>query len=114
MTNSPQLSDRGSTVSEMPRGTPSPKISITMHPDVHARMVRAANADGLTVSAWITKAAEDRLAIDEGLALVGEWEAEHGAFTDEELAWADEQVAAQTKAARRWKWEAAPSTTPER
>lgn len=84
-----------------------------MHPDVHQRMVRAAQDDGITVSAWITKAAEDRLAIEEGLALVSGWEAEHGAFTDEELAWGDAQVAEQLKVARGWKWDSEPSTTPE-
>jgi hypothetical protein len=78
----------------MPRGAPSPKISISIAPNVHARLVEAAEAEGVTVSAWIGRAAEDRLAINDGLALVAEWEAEHGAFTADELARADVRVRA--------------------
>ena len=33
---------------------------------------------------------DDAAIIKAGLAAVAEWEAENGAFTDEELAWADE------------------------
>jgi len=65
-----------------------------MAPGVHTRLVEAAEAEGVTVSAWITRAAEDRLAISEGLALVEAWEAEHGAFTVDEMALADERVRA--------------------
>ncbi|MEP1125429.1 MAG: hypothetical protein ABJH68_16205 [Ilumatobacter sp.] len=78
----------------MPRGAPSPKISISIAPSVHTRLVEAAEAEGVTVSAWITRAAEDRLAIIDGLALVAQWEAQHGAFTVDELARADERVRA--------------------
>jgi len=78
----------------MPRGAPSPKISISMAPEVHTRLVEAAEAEGVTVSAWITRAAEDRLAISDGLALVARWEAENGAFTVDEMARADERVRA--------------------
>jgi hypothetical protein len=94
MTIESQRSDHGATVSIMPRGAPSPKISISLASDVHIRLVEAAEAEGVTVSAWIGRAAEDRLAITEGLTLVAEWEAEHGAFTTDELARADERVRA--------------------
>ena len=87
-----QQSYRGPTVWIMPRGAPSPKISISIAPVVHSRLVEAAEAEGVTVSAWISSAVEDRLAISEGLALVAEWEAEHGAFTSDELSRADAQV----------------------
>jgi len=89
-----QWYDRSATLWFMPRGAPSPKISISLAPDVHARLVEEANAEGVTVSAWIGRAAEDRLAINDGLALVAKWEAEHGAFTPEELARADQKVRA--------------------
>ena len=78
----------------MPRGAPSPKISISMAPEVHTRLVEAAEAEGVSVSAWISRAAEERLAISDGLALVVQWEAEHGAFTVDELARADVRVRA--------------------
>ena len=94
MTSETQRSDRGATVSVMPRGAPSPKISISIAPEIHARLVEAAEAEGVTVSAWISRAAEDRLAIVDGLMLVAQWEAEHGAFTVDELARADVRVRA--------------------
>jgi len=37
-----------------------------------------------------TRALEDAAKIKAGLAAMEEWEAEHGAFTEEEIAWADE------------------------
>jgi HicB family len=69
----------------MPRGKPSPKIAITVDPDVHARIVAAAADEGVSVSAWMTAAARRALIVRDGLAAVAAWEAEHGAFTREEL-----------------------------
>jgi hypothetical protein len=69
----------------MPRGNPSPKLAITVDPDVHAQVVAAAAADGVSVSAWMTSAARRALRLRDGLAAVAEWEAEHGALTGEEL-----------------------------
>jgi hypothetical protein len=43
----------------------------------------------LSLSAWLTRAAEKALAIEDGLAAVAEWQAEHGALTPAELAAAD-------------------------
>ena len=79
--------------SVMPRGNPSPKLAITVDPDVHAGVVAAAAAEGVSVSAWMTEAARGALRVREGLAAVGEWEAEHGPLTDEELAAARRRVA---------------------
>lgn len=76
----------------MPRGNRSPKIAITVQPDVHRDV--AAAAQGVSVSAWMTDAARRALKIREGLAAVAEWEAEHGALTDEELEQARHRVAA--------------------
>jgi hypothetical protein len=70
----------------MPRGKPSPKLAITVDPDVHARVVAAAAEEGVSVSAWMTAAARRALVLRDGLAAVGEWEAEQGALTDQELA----------------------------
>lgn len=76
----------------MPRGNPSPKLAITVDPDVHEQIVAAAHADGVSVSAWMTEAARHALAIRDGLAAVAEWEAEHGAFTEAERAAARRRV----------------------
>jgi hypothetical protein len=69
----------------MPRGKPSPKLAITVDPDVHAQILAAAAAEGISVSAWMTAAARRALIVRDGLAAVAEWESEHGAFTREEL-----------------------------
>lgn len=73
-------------VASMPRGNPSPKLAITVDPDVYQGVVQAAKAQGVSVSAWMTEAARKALKIREGLAAVAEYEAEFGAFTDEERA----------------------------
>jgi hypothetical protein len=69
----------------MPRGRPSPKLAITVDPDVHQRVVAAASEDGVSVSAWMTQAARRALTVRDGLGAVAEWEAEHGKLTDAEL-----------------------------
>jgi hypothetical protein len=69
----------------MPRGNPAPKLAITVDPDVHAQIIAAAAAEGVSVSAWMTEAARRALIVRDGLAAVAEWEAEQGAFTPEEL-----------------------------
>lgn len=79
----------------MPRGNPSPKLAITVDPEVHAGILAAAAEDGTSVSAWITAAARRALLVRDGLRAVAEWEAEHGAFTEAELAHARDRVAVQ-------------------
>jgi DNA-binding IclR family transcriptional regulator len=79
----------------VPRGNPSPKLAITVDPDVHARVVAAATAEGVSISAWMTTAARRMLLIQDGLRAVVEWEAEHGAFTADELRQARKRVAAE-------------------
>lgn len=79
----------------MPRGNPSPKLAITVDPDVHAQVLAAAADDGISVSAWMTKAARRALLVRDGLAAVAEWEAEHGALSDAEMAAARQRVASQ-------------------
>lgn len=77
----------------MPRGNPSPKLAITVDPEVHGRVIDAAAAEGMSVSAWMTEAARQALILRDGLAAVLAWETEHGAFTDEELEAARSRVA---------------------
>ena len=77
----------------MPRGKPSPKLAITVDPEVHDRVVAAAAEDGLSVSAWMTAAARRALLVRDGLAAVAEWEQENGPLTDAELQSARERIA---------------------
>lgn len=77
----------------MPRGRPSPKLAITVDPDVHDRVIAAAEEGGVSVSAWMTAAARQALLIADGLRAVAEWEQEHGSFTPAELEAAHLRVA---------------------
>ena len=81
----------------MPRGRPSPKLAITIDPDVHEGVLGAAKEEGVSVSAWMTNAARQALLLREGLRAVAEWELEHGAFSDAELAEARTRVADETR-----------------
>jgi hypothetical protein len=85
----------------MPRGRPSPKMAITVDPEVHAGVIAAAAADGLSVSAWMTEAARRALVMRDGLAAVQEWESRHGAFTTEELDAARRRLTARVRRTRR-------------
>jgi hypothetical protein len=77
----------------MPRGNPAVKLAITVDSDVHAKVRDAAEADGTSVSAWITAAARRALLLRDGLAAVAEWESEHGALTKAELDAARSRIA---------------------
>jgi hypothetical protein len=85
----------------MPRGRPSPKLAITVDPDIYQRVRDAAAQEHVSVSAWMTEAARSALAVRDGLAAVAEWEAEHGALTATELADANRRVADQLDRARQ-------------
>jgi hypothetical protein len=85
----------------MPRGRPSPKLAITVDPDVHQRVRDAAAEEHVSISAWMTQAARSALAVRDGLKAVAEWEADHGALTDTELADARHNVAEMELARRR-------------
>jgi len=76
-------------------------MAITVDPDVHAGIVAAAAADGMSVSAWMTDAARQALVVRDGLAGVAEWEAQHGALTTEELDAARGRLSDRTRRARR-------------
>jgi len=69
----------------VPRGNPVVKLAISVDPDVHSEVIEAAEAEGLSVSAWMTAAARRALRIRDGLAAVAEWESQHGALTAQEL-----------------------------
>lgn len=85
----------------MPRGRPSPKIAITVDPDVYGGILAAAAAAGTSVSAWITAAAREALLIEDGLRAVAEWEKERGELSDEELQAARNSVASYLTASGR-------------
>jgi hypothetical protein len=65
------------------------KLSIALDAEVAEAAARAAEREGLSLSAWINKAADEALAIERGLEGVRAYEAEFGPFTPEQDAWAD-------------------------
>lgn len=65
------------------------KLSIALDSGVARAAADAAERQGISLSAWMNAAAERALLVEGGLAAVEEWEAEQGALTSEELAWAD-------------------------
>lgn len=85
----------------MPRGNPSPKLAITVDPDVHQRVIRAADEEGVSVSAWMTEAARRALVVRDGLAAVAEWERINGPLTPEEMAAARTRVARELTTGRK-------------
>jgi hypothetical protein len=85
----------------MPRGNPSPKLAITVDPDVHQRIVDAAAEEGISVSAWMTEAARRSLVGRDGLAAAAEWERANGSFTAEEMAAARQRVGQELAAPRK-------------
>lgn len=86
---------------DMPRGNPSPKLAITVDPDVHAHVLAAAAEEGVSISAWMTTAARRMLLIRDGLEAVAEWEKIHGAFSEDELLAARRRIAAELAPKRK-------------
>jgi hypothetical protein len=65
------------------------KLSIGLQEEVAAAASHAADRQGISLSAWLNAAAARALVLEEGLASVRAWEAEHGALSHGELTWAD-------------------------
>lgn len=79
----------------MPRGNPSPKLAITVDPDIHESILGAAARDRVSVSAWMTTAAGEALTRRAGPAAIELWEKQPGRFTPEEMNEARRSVRAQ-------------------
>lgn len=65
------------------------KKSVSVPDVIWSAAEREADVLHITVSALVTQALENYLKIQDGLAAVAEWEAEHGPLTEEGLAEAD-------------------------
>jgi hypothetical protein len=75
------------------------KRSISIPPDLDAEIAAAARAAGVSYSAWLARTAQKEFIIQAGLEAVGQYEAEHGPFTPDEIAEADEWAARVTRPA---------------
>jgi hypothetical protein len=76
-----------------PRGTRVEKISASLDAALVAE-AREALREGESLSAMLNQSLEQSLVARRGLAAVEEYELEHGALTDDELAEADRRLAA--------------------
>jgi hypothetical protein len=72
----------------------SKKVTITLDESLVEAMAAAARESGVPLSRLIASAAERELRLRAGRATVREWQADHGAFTPEELAAARAEMAA--------------------
>jgi hypothetical protein len=71
---------------------PVERFSLTMDPKLGAAVRQAAERAGMSVSAWVSKAAADRVRNELlGIALE-RWEEENGPITEEELDDAREEM----------------------
>lgn len=77
------------------------KRSISMPPELDAAIEAAATEVGMTYSAWLAHTARKEFAIRAGLGAVAEFEREHGPFTAEELAEAEEWANAAVARSKR-------------
>lgn len=72
---------------------PVQKVSISLDESVLLAARESAKRQGMSLSAWVNEVSESALesevSLEEGLAGVAEWEAEHGPISAEELAKAD-------------------------
>jgi hypothetical protein len=61
------------------------RFSVTMPPELGEGVRQAAARQGMSVSAWLTDAAADRLRNDQLGSALDAWESEDGSFTEAEL-----------------------------
>jgi hypothetical protein len=69
---------------------PVRKLSVALDEHIAASASRAAHTAGVSLSAWLSRAAEHELAVEHGRREVAAWERVHGALTAEELRQADD------------------------
>jgi hypothetical protein len=70
------------------------KVTITLDNDLVDAIGVAAREAGIPLSRFIASAAEREMRIHIGRQVLAEWQAEHGAFTPEELAAARAEIGA--------------------
>ena len=68
------------------------KYSASMDENLLDEVQQAAAAAGMTVSAWLADVASERVKLLGLARVIEDWEAENGAFTEEELAEADARL----------------------
>jgi hypothetical protein len=75
------------------------KRSISIPPELDDQITAAADAAGMSYSAWVAWTARKEFTIRAGLEATSEYQAEYGVFTPEEIAEAEEWAARVTQPA---------------
>lgn len=65
---------------------PVHKITVSLSEDAYEHAVHSAQDAGVSLSAWLSTAADHMAHLQDGLRAVAEFEARFGAFTEDELA----------------------------
>lgn len=65
------------------------KLSVRLDESVARRAAAVAEHQGVSLSTWLNSVAQRALRVDEGLAAVRAWEADHGEPSAELVAWAE-------------------------
>lgn len=65
------------------------KLSVALDEAVAEGAAVAAARHGVSLSAWLSAAAQRALLVEDGLAAVADWERDHGSLSPQDLAWAD-------------------------
>jgi len=73
------------------------KRSISIPPELDAEIAAAAHDAGMSYSAWVAQTVRKEFIIRAGLEAAGQYEDEHGSFTPDEIAAADEWAARITR-----------------
>lgn len=68
------------------------KLSVSLDDDAVSVATAAAEAAGLSLSAWLSRAAVRTAHIEDGLQAVEEWEVEHGTLTEQEMRSAEDAL----------------------
>ncbi len=84
----------------LPRCITVAKLSVALDDRLAEQVRAAAQAQGLSVSAWLSRAAARALRVEQGLAAVREWEADAGALTAAERQAAEALLLGQSARAR--------------
>lgn len=77
------------------------KLSVALDPSVADAAADAADREGISLSAWLSRAAARALLVERGLEAVRAWERDNGSLTDAELSDADKVLNRILSRARR-------------
>ena len=70
------------------------KLSISLDQEIAARARRAAEIEGMSLSGWLSKAADEAASLTEARAAMAEYQRIYGEPDEEAVRWAEEELEA--------------------